>query len=97
MKVHFMGIAGSGMAPIALIAKSMGIEVSGCDISNDTYYSRALCENNIDIQIGHDENHLKDIDILAITPAVYDYNPNHPELIKAQEKRNFNDMARIFG
>ena len=42
MKVHFMGIAGSGMAPIALIAKSMGYEVSGCDISDSTYYSNAL-------------------------------------------------------
>lgn len=86
MKVHFMGIAGSGMAPIALIAKSMGYEVSGCDISDSTYYSKALKKNEIDIMHGHDEKHLDDIDILAITPAVYDYNPNHPELIKAAEK-----------
>lgn len=85
MKVHFMGIAGSGMAPIALIAKSMGYEVSGCDISDSTYYSNALKENGIDIQVGHDESHLREIDILAITPAVYDYNPDHPELIKAAE------------
>lgn len=42
MKVHFMGIAGSGVAPIALIAKSMGYEVSRCDISDSTYYSNAL-------------------------------------------------------
>ena len=72
MKVHFMGIAGSGMAPIALIAKSMGYEVSGCDISDSTYYSNALKENGIDMRVGHDESHLRDIDILAITPAVYD-------------------------
>ena len=55
MKVHFMGIAGSGMAPIALIAKSMGYEVSGCDISDSTYYSNALKENGIDMRVGHDE------------------------------------------
>ena len=85
MKVHFMGIAGSGMAPIALIAKSMGYEVSGCDISDSTYYSNALKENGIDMRVGHDESHLRDIDILAITPAVYDYNPDQPELLKAAE------------
>lgn len=85
MKVHFMGIAGSGMAPIALIAKSMGFEVSGCDISDSTYYSDALRQNGIDIQLGHDESHLNGMDILAITPAVYDYNPDHPELLKAKE------------
>ena len=85
MKVHFMGIAGSGMASIALIAKSMGFEVSGCDISDSTYYSDALRQNGIEIQLGHDEKHLDGVDILAITPAVYDYNPDNPELLKASE------------
>jgi UDP-N-acetylmuramate--alanine ligase len=34
LHVHFMGIGGSGMAPIAVIAKKLGFEVSGCDIAN---------------------------------------------------------------
>lgn len=85
-KVHFMGIAGSGLAPIALIAKSMGFEVSGCDISDTTYYSEELRKNGITIMKGHDQNHVLDADILAVTPAVFDYNPNHPELIAGKEK-----------
>ena len=85
-KVHFMGIAGSGMAPIAIIAKSMGFEVTGCDITDNSYYSEELRRNGIEILVGHDARHIEGKDIVAITPAVYDYNPNHPELIEAQEK-----------
>jgi len=33
IKVHFMGICGSGAAPIAIIAKNMGFDVSGCDLN----------------------------------------------------------------
>lgn len=85
-KVHFMGIAGSGLAPIAIIAKSMGFDVTGCDISDSTYYAHELKNNGIDIQVGHSADHLKDADILAITPAVYDYNPDHPELLEGQRR-----------
>ena len=85
-KVHFMGIAGSGMAPIAIIAKSMGFEVTGCDITDNSYYSEELRRNGIEILVCHDARHIEGKDIVAITPAVYDYNPNHPELIEAQEK-----------
>lgn len=85
-KVHFMGIAGSGLAPIAIIANYMGYEVTGCDIADDTYYSEELKKNGISIQLGHDETHVHDADILAVTPAVFDYNPNHPELLAGKEK-----------
>ena len=54
--VHFMGIGGSGMTPIAIISKYLGFKVSGCDISPDSYYSGALIKNNIEIQLGHSEN-----------------------------------------
>ncbi len=87
LHVHFMGIGGSGMAPIAVIAKRSGFEVSGCDYSASSYYSDALRESEIDIQIGHDSGHLEGVDILAVTPAVFDINPDHPELVEGR-KRN---------
>lgn len=31
LHVHFMGIGGSGMAAIAVIAKKSGSDVTGCD------------------------------------------------------------------
>jgi UDP-N-acetylmuramate--alanine ligase len=86
MKVHFMGIGGSGLAPIAILAKKMGYEVSGCDISKNTAYANSLKENGIEIIEGHDEKHVEDADIVAITPALFDYNPDHKEILAAKEK-----------
>jgi UDP-N-acetylmuramate--alanine ligase len=82
-----MGIGGSGMAPIAVIAKKSGFDVTGCDCNETSYYSEALSDSGIDIKIGHNCEHLEGVDILAVTPAVFDINPNHPELVEAR-KRN---------
>jgi UDP-N-acetylmuramate--alanine ligase len=87
LHVHFMGIGGSGMAPIAVIAKKSGFIVTGCDCSEASYYSDALRESGIDIHIGHDCEHLQGVDILAVTPAVFDINPDHPEVVEGR-KRN---------
>lgn len=87
LHVHFMGIGGSGMAPIAVIAKRSGFEVSGCDCNETSYYSDALRDSGIDIKMGHSSEHLEGVDILAVTPAVFDINPNHPEIIEGR-KRN---------
>ena len=58
IKVHFMGIGGSGIAPIAMIAQKLGFAVTGCDISAASDYSKALIESGIDIKIGHDPKHI---------------------------------------
>jgi UDP-N-acetylmuramate--alanine ligase len=87
LRVHFMGIGGSGMAPIAVIAKKSGFDVTGCDCNDASYYSDALRESEIEVKIGHNSDHLEGIDILAVTPAVFDINPDHPEIVEAR-KRN---------
>lgn len=86
LHVHFMGIGGSGIAPIAVIAKKSGFIVTGCDFSETSYYDE-LNDNGIDVQKGHDIAHLEGVDILAVSPAVFDINPDHPELVEAR-KRN---------
>jgi len=86
IKVHFMGICGSGAAPIAIIAKNMGFDVSGCDLNISGYYKDALLQNNIDILKGHDSSHIQDIDILAISPAILDISPDHPEILEAKRR-----------
>lgn len=87
LHVHFMGIGGSGVAPIAVIAKKSGFEVTGCDYNGTSYYSDALHDSGIKIEIGHSSDHLEGVDILAVTPAVFDINPNNPELLEGR-KRN---------
>lgn len=86
IKVHFMGICGSGAAPIAIIAKNMGFDVSGCDLNISGYYKDALLQNNIDILKGHDSSHIQDIDILAISPAILDISPDHSEILEAKRR-----------
>lgn len=81
-----MGICGSGAAPIAVIAKNMGFDVSGCDLNLSGYYKDALSKNNISIADRHDLSHLDGIDILAISPAILDISPNHPEIVEAKRR-----------
>ncbi|MCQ2368076.1 MAG: Mur ligase domain-containing protein [Kiritimatiellae bacterium] len=70
-RIHFMGIGGVGMAALAVLVKDQGHEVSGCDLKSSprTDYLESL---GIEVKIGHDESHVKDIDELVITPAVHD-------------------------
>ncbi|MDU1413493.1 MAG: UDP-N-acetylmuramate--L-alanine ligase [Clostridium sp.] len=86
LHVHFMGICGSGAAPIAIIAKNMGYHVTGCDLNISSYYSNILLENNIKIYEGHDATHINNIDLLVISPAIFDISPDHPEVLEAQKR-----------
>jgi len=84
-KIHFLGIGGSGLSGIAQIAKSVGFEVTGCDLSLDSPYLDKVKSLNIPILSGHSSNHLKNIDLLAVSPAVFYQNSRHPELVGAQK------------
>lgn len=86
-KVHFMGIGGSGMAGVALLAKAAGFEVSGCDLSSSSYYRKFLLKEGIKPQLGHAVSHLQGINLLAVSPAIFAVNPDHPEVIEAKKRR----------
>ncbi len=84
--VHFMGIGGSALAGVAILAKKYGFEVSGCDLVKETAYSHTLAKFGIKYLIGHDIKHLKGVDFLAISPAVLFTTPFHPEIKEAQKR-----------
>ena len=67
--VHLIGVGGVGMAGLAVLLKSRGHEVSGCDIraSPRTAWLEGL---GIRVFIGHDPSHLSGIDEVVVTPAV---------------------------
>lgn len=84
LKVHFLGIAGSGQSAIAQIAAAEGFEISGCDSVVDNEFTK-----NFDKKIlhrGHSADHLKDVDILSVTPAIFSADPKNPEVQFAREK-----------
>ncbi len=88
MRIHFMGIGGSGMSAVAQIAKSRGYQVTGCDQSADTPYIDKVKNAGIQVYSGHSPDHLKDIDLLCVTPAVFYQSGNHPEFTSAKSSLN---------
>lgn len=97
IKIHFVGIGGSGMSGVAMIAHSLGYEVTGCDLNTNTPYIEDLKKTGIKIFDGHNENHLNDIDIVAVSPSVYFQNYNHPEVLKAKKEDKIMTWQKFLG
>ncbi|MFA5933348.1 MAG: cyanophycin synthetase [Microgenomates group bacterium] len=83
-KVHFLGIGGSGTSAVAKIAEAQGFKITGCDLDIDNEFTTGFKKDQL--FIGHSPKHLENIDILAITPAIYSLNPDNPELLEAKKK-----------
>jgi len=79
-KIHFMGIGGSGVSGVAKLAKEFGYGVTGCDLEESTAYAEG------GIYKGHSADHLKDADLLVVTPAVYYQNSESPELTEGEKR-----------
>lgn len=91
MHVYFAGIGGTGIGPLAMIAKQAGFDISGSD-KQDSDYIRNLKKNGVtEISIGQsglelEALHAKNpIDWVVYSSALPKENPNHPELLKAKQ------------
>ena len=62
-KLHFVGIGGSGISGVARLSEEFGYEVSGCDLEGSTAYSKNILK-------GHDASHVKDADLVIVSPAI---------------------------
>lgn len=85
MHIFFSGIGGTGIGPLALIAKEAGYEVSGSD-KQDSQYVHYLHTQGIDAHIGQNNETItevhaaKPIDWFVYSSAVAIENPDSPEL-----------------
>lgn len=91
MHVYFSGIGGTGIGPLALIAKQAGYEISGSD-SHDSSYLKYLTSQGItDVHVGQSAEKLaevharKPIDWFVYSSALPKTDPNHPELAYVAE------------
>src|SRR5579884_2872718 len=84
MKIHFLGIGGSGASAIANIAKSQGYEVTGCDHNPFNDFTTDFTKGQL--FEGHSPEHLDGVDVLAVTPAIFSFDPNNPELVAAKNQ-----------
>ena len=80
--IHFVGIGGIGMSGIAEVLVNLGFNVSGSDLrESDT--TRRLSELGASVYCGHNEGNLKDVDVVVISSAVCQDNP---EVIEAHRR-----------
>ena len=54
MKVYISGITGTGMGPLALMAKAAGMEVFGSDLAEGAIYNE-LKEKGIEVSVGEQD------------------------------------------
>ncbi|MFW5959494.1 MAG: UDP-N-acetylmuramate--L-alanine ligase [Chitinivibrionales bacterium] len=73
-RVHFVGIGGAGMAPLAEYLKHKGCEVSGSDIVPNKLTHR-LEKEGVCIQYDHNPGAVRDSDLIVYTSAVTEDNP----------------------
>lgn len=82
-KVHFVGIKGVGMTPLALMLQDLGIKVQGSDTPETQITDQVLAKRDIQVSDFSPANITADLDVVIYSGA---YKKTvHPELIKAKE------------
>lgn len=72
--IHFVGIGGVGMSGIAEVYSNLGFSVSGSDLKQSVT-TRRLEKKGIRIDIGHAAENVADADVVVISTAVQEDNP----------------------
>lgn len=73
-RIHFVGIGGVGMCGIAEVLHNLEFLVSGSDIAAGAN-TRRLQELGVTISVGHDATNIEDADVVVISSAVDEKNP----------------------
>lgn len=82
--IHFVGVKGVGMTPLAIIAKEAGVRVSGCDVSDVFITDIPLKKAGITPQVGFDTSHLEGVSTVITTGAHHGF--GNQEVIAAKER-----------
>ncbi len=80
-RYHLLGIAGRGMAPLAVTAQHLGAEVSGCDVAGRPAYVDYLAEAGLSVATAHSPDHVSDRRTTLVATSVV--RPDEPELAAA--------------
>lgn len=81
-KIHFVGIGGSGMCPIAEILHNKGFELTGSDVSESDTLNR-IRSYGIPVTMGHKAENIDGAELVVYTAAV---KKDNPELVAAEQK-----------
>lgn len=81
-RIHFIGIGGSGMCPLAEILHTWGYELSGSDNNEGDTLNR-IKALGIPVSMGQRAENIGDAEIVIHTAAIL---PDNPELIEAKKR-----------
>lgn len=81
--IHFVGIGGVGMSGIAEVLLNLGFQISGSDLGSNAA-SQRLAAAGARVKQGHAAEHIAGADVVVISSAVKDDNP---EVVAAREKK----------
>ena len=80
--IHFVGIGGIGMSGIAEILHNLGYRVQGSDLNENANVLR-LRKLGITVAIGHGEQNLEGVEVVVLSSAVKESNP---EVVAAKKR-----------
>ncbi|MCL2379666.1 MAG: UDP-N-acetylmuramate--L-alanine ligase [Coriobacteriia bacterium] len=79
---HFIGVGGAGMSALALVLLQRGVHITGSDLK-ESRFTRELERWGMNICIGHDNAQLGNPEIVVVSTAIPESNP---ELKEARRK-----------
>ena len=82
-RIHLVGIGGIGMSGIAEILFHLGYKVQGSDVS-DNYNVTRLKRLGINVIVGHQAENVSDVDVVVVSSAVNESNPEIQQARKLQ-------------
>ena len=92
--IHFVGIGGSGMSPLAEILHEDGYTITGSDNSESDNLDR-IRKLGIPVSLGHNAKNIEGADIVVYTAAV---NKENPELQAAKANQiTLMERAKLLG
>ncbi len=83
-KIHFIGIGGSAIAPLATMLHSQGYEISGSDYNIFDPALTLLNKNNVNWYEGFNPEKIKDVDLIIIGGSILMKDENNPEYLEAK-------------
>ena len=100
-RIHFIGIGGAGMCPLAEILHQKGYQLSGSD-NNETDTLARIRKLGIPVVLGQKAENIGDAEMVVFTAALL---PDNPELCAAREmgvptferSKLFGAVTRKFG
>jgi len=81
-KIYFVGIGGIGMSGIAEVLLNLGYKVAGSDLKKSEITERLALLGG-EIYYGHSRENVSKVDVVVISSAVHDDNP---EVMEARER-----------